>query len=282
MHPSVIADALPPSLAGKALRTAAPPLKASPCRGGGCAVKRRRRGTALSWAFTPAVWQALAAGWPCRIACWRVICPPKPSAPLRRGRCQRCPATPVSPPMLPGGRNRPPYRLGQTAGGTGSVVPTASVCFFRTPFAADRRAGVHARRLGPCRIARWRVVWTQSQVPPVPGAMPALPRNPCGGSNAARRAKSPALQYKAKTTSLRQGPPSRHSFPVNCRTGVHARRKTFRSMRFFGSMFTFARKPSASHQPLRKGRGIPAGEIAPSARFFEHAPGVRTAEIPHS
>ena len=117
---------------------------------------------------------------------------------------------------------------------------------------------------------------------PAPGTMPALPRNPCGGSNAARRAKSPALQYKAKTTSLRQGPPSRHSFPVNCRTGVHARRKTFRSMRFFGSMFTFARKPSASHQPLRKGRGIPAGEIAPSARFFEHAPGVRTAEIPHS
>lgn len=47
-------------------------------------------------------------------------------------------------------------------------------------------------------------------------------------------------------------------------------------------MFTFTRKPSASHQPLRKGRGIPAGANAPSARFFEHAPGVRTAEIPHS
>ena len=46
-------------------------------------------------------------------------------------------------------------------------------------------------------------------------------------------------------------------------------------------MFTFARTPPASHQPLRKDRGIPVGEIAPSARFFEHAPGVRTTKIPH-
>ena len=219
----------------------------------------------------------------CRIARWRVVCPPKPSAPLRRGRCQRCPATPASPPMLPGGRNRPPYRLGQTAGGTGNVVPMTSIYLSCRPFAADRRAGVHARRLGPCRIARWRVVCPQSQARPCAGGDAcASSRNPCGGSNAARRAKSPALQYKTKTTSLPQGPPSRHSFPVNCRAGVHARRKTFRSMRFFGSMFTFTRKPSASHQPLRKDRGIPAGANAPSARFFEHAPGVRTAEIPHS
>ena len=140
---------------------------------------------------------------PCRIACWRVVCP-QSQAPLRRGRCQRRPATPVSPPMLPGGRNRPPYRLGQMAGGTGNVVPMTSIYLSCRPFAADRRAGVHARR------------------------------------------------------------------------------KTFRSMRFFGSMFTFTRKPSASHQPLRKDRGIPAGEIAPSARFFEHAPGERTTPIPHS
>ena len=212
MHPSVIADALPPSLAGKALRTAAP-LKASPCRGGGCAVRRRRRGTALSWAFTPAVWQALAAGWPCRIACWRVVCPPKPSAPLRRGRCQRCPATPAAAPMLPGGRSRPPP--------------------------------------GACRIARWRVVWTQSQA------------RPCAGDDACI-VPQPLRRLQC------------------CPAGEIARRKTFRSMRFFGSMFTFTRKPSASHQPLRKGRGIPAGANAPSARFFEHAPGVRTAEIPHS
>ena len=215
--------------------------------------------------------------------CPLTCCLPQSQAPLCRERCLHRPATPAAAPMLPGGRNRPPYRLGQTAGGTGSVVPTASVCFFRTPFAADRRAGVHARRLGPCRIARWRVVWTQSQACPCAGGDAcASSRNPCGDSNAARRAKSPALQYKAKTTSLRQGPPSRHSFPVNCRAGVHARRKTFRSMRFFGSMFTFTRKPSASHQPLRKDRGIPAGANAPSARFFEHAPGVRTAPIPYS
>ena len=173
-----------------------PPLKASPCRGGGCAVRRRRRGTALSWAFTPAVWQALAAGWPCRIACWRVVCPKakRPCAgsdactapqPLRRlqccpageiarptdqgkrqaeqgtsslrpafiylvarsrqivgraftpaawglaalpvgvfsgpkakrgpaqGRCLHRPATPAAAPMLPGGRNRPPYNIRQ-------------------------------------------------------------------------------------------------------------------------------------------------------------------------
>ena len=171
MHPSVIADALPPSLAGKALRTAAP-LESLPLQG---RWMRRKAQTEGDGAFLGLYPRGFAG------ACRRVALPhcllaccldPKPGAPLRRGRCQRRPATPVSPPMLPGGRNRPPYRLGQTAGGTGSVVPMASVCFFRTPFAADRRAGVHARRLGPCRIACWRVVWTQSQARPCAGAMP--------------------------------------------------------------------------------------------------------------
>ena len=198
MHPSVIADALPPSLAGKALRTAAP-LESLPLQG---RWMRRKAQTEGYGAFLGLYPRGLAGD--CRIACWRVVCPPKPSAPLCRGRCLHRPATPAAAPMLPGGRNRPPYRPGQMAGGTGNVVPMTSIYLSCRPFAADRRAGVHARR------------------------------------------------------------------------------KTFRSMRFFGSMFTFTRKPSASHQPLRKDRGIPAGEIAPSARFFEHAPGVRTAEIPHS
>ena len=202
MHPSVIADALPPSLAGKALRTAAP-LESLPLQG---RWMRRKAQTEGYGAFLGLYPRGLAGACRrvalphCPLAC---CLPPKPSAPLRRGRCLRRPATPVSPPMLPGGRNRPPYRPGQMAGGTGNVVPTTSIYLSCRPFAADRRAGVHARR------------------------------------------------------------------------------KTFRSMRFFGSMFTFTRKPSASHQPLRKDRGIPAGEIAPSARFFEHAPGVRTTKIPH-
>ena len=189
MHPSVIADALPPSLAGKALRTAAP-LESLPLQG---RWMRRKAQTEGYGAFLGLYPRGLAG------ACRRVALPhcplaccldPKPSAPLCRGRCQRCPATPVSPPMLPGGRNRPPYRPGQTAGGTGSVVPTASVCFFRTPFAADRRAGVHARRLGPCRIARWRVVCPPKpsvplcrgrcqRCPATPAAAPMLP----GGRN---------------------------------------------------------------------------------------------------
>ena len=183
-----------------------PPLKASPCRGGGCAVRRRRRGTALSWAFTPAVWQALAA-WGLAALPVGVLSAPKAKCPLCRGRCQRCPATPVSPQMLPGGRNRPPYRSGQTAGGTGNVVPMTSIYLSCRPFAADRRAGVHARRLGPCRIAGWRVFWTQSQARPCAGAMSAPPRNPCGGSNAARRAKSPALQTRANGRRNRERRP---------------------------------------------------------------------------
>ena len=53
MHPSGIADAMPPPLARAAFKAAAA-RKASPARGGGCAVRRRRRGAALGCALTPA------------------------------------------------------------------------------------------------------------------------------------------------------------------------------------------------------------------------------------
>ena len=205
MHPSVIADALPPSLAGKALRTAAP-LESLPLQG---RWMRRKAQTEGYGAFLGLYPRGLAGA--CRRValphCLLACCLPQSQAPLCRERCLHRPATPAAAPMLPGGRNRPPYRPGQTAGGTGNVVPTTSIYLSCRPFAADRRAGVHARRLGPCRIARWRVVCPQSQVPPVPGAMPALPRNPCIAPNAARRAKSPALQIRANGRRNRERRP---------------------------------------------------------------------------
>ena len=207
--------------------------------------------------------------------------------------------------MLPGGRNRPPYRLGQTAGGTGNVVPMTSIYLSCRPFAADRRAGVHARRLGLAALPVGVLSGPKAKRAPAQGAMPAPPRKAFGWCKPSGECPC-CLASLAATVMLpggRNRPPYRSGqtaggtgnvvpttsiylscrpFAADRRAGVHARRKTFRSMRFFGSMFTFTRKPSASHQPLRKGRGIPAGANAPSARFFEHAPGVRTAEIPHS
>ena len=181
-----------------------------------------------------------------------VLSGPKAKRAPVQGRCLHRPATPAAAPMLPGGRNRPPYRLGQTAGGTGNVVPMTSIYLSCRPFAADRRAGVHARRLGLAALPVGVLSGPKAKRAPVPGTMPASSRNPCGGSNAARRAKSPALQYKAKTTSLRQGPPSRHSFPVNCRAGVHARRKTFRSCGFSGLCLLLPANPPPATSPCAK------------------------------
>ena len=199
MHPSVIADALPPSLAGKALRTAAPPLKASPCRGGGCAVRRRRRGTALSWAFTPAVWQALAAGWPCRIACWRVVCPQsqaRPCAgddasvapqPLRRLQC--CPAGEIARPTDQGKR--------QAEQGTSSLRPAFIYLVARSRQIVGRAFTPAAKPSVQCGFSGLCLLLP---------ANPPPATSPCAKTGVSRRAPTP-LPPDFLSTPPACGPP---------------------------------------------------------------------------
>ena len=125
------------------------------------------------------------------------------------GECPCCLANLAATVMLPGGRNRPPYRPGQTAGGTGNVVPTTSIYLSCRPFAADCRAGVHARRLGPCRIARWRVVCPQSQARPCAGGDACVALQPlyrpqcCPAGEIARPTDQGKWQAEQGTSSLR-------------------------------------------------------------------------------
>ena len=171
---------------------------------------------------------------------------------------------------LPGGRNRPPYNTRQTAGETGNFAFAADVSFPGTHLrgivgraftpaakASERRslpvpcplcpadlptgAAFPGRCLASSRKdAGHRNAWGAHQFFPPPSVCRQAPR----------RAKSPALQYKANGRRNRElclcgrrfFP--RHPFAGDCRAGVHARRESFRTPQPSGSMPALSRRSS--------------------------------------
>ena len=111
--------------------------KASPVRGGGCAVRHRRRGTLPLCGGN--ILQSLAR--PCPV--------------LRRGRCLHRPGNLAMPQPPGGGRNRPPYMAGgngrRHGSGSPPTGPTTSRCKHR-----PLRRGISRRRRPAKRIVSLR------------------------------------------------------------------------------------------------------------------------------
>ena len=164
--------------------------------------------------------------------------------------------------MLPGGRNRPPYNTRQTAGETGNFAFAADVSFPGTHLRGIvGRAFTPAAVTSGCPAFPVQCPLCSAKLPAIaafPGRCLASSRKAAGYRNAwgahspfpppsvcrhvARRAKSPALQYKANGRRNRKlclcgrrfFP--RHPFAGDCRAGVHARRGDFRLPGLPGSM----------------------------------------------
>ena len=194
--------------------------------------------------------------------------------------------------MLPGGRNRPPYNTRQTAGETGNFAFAADVSFPGTHLRGIvGRAFTPAAVTSGCPAFPVQCPLCSAKLPAIaafPGRCLASSRKAAGYRNAwgahspfpppsvcrhvARRAKSPALQYKANGRRNRKlclcgrrfFP--RHPFAGDCRAGVHARRGDFRlprpsrsNARFALQSFPQSRRFRAdeNHRPLRKRSGDP-------------------------
>ena len=193
---------------------------------------------------------------------------------------------------LPGGRNRPPYNTRQTAGETGNFAFAADVSFPGTHLRGIvGRAFTPAAVTSGCPAFPVQCPLCSAKLPAIaafPGRCLASSRKAAGYRNAwgahspfpppsvcrhvARRAKSPALQYKANGRRNRKlclcGRRffSRHPFAGDCRAGVHARRGDFRlprpsrsNARFALQSFPQSRRFRAdeNHRPLRKRSGDP-------------------------
>ena len=244
----------------------------------------------------------------------------KGANPFRRGRCSHRPAKlPVTAmlwgriPFFPppsvcrqvARRARSPALQCKANGRRNRKLRLCGRRFFsRHPFAGERRAGVHARREtfrqsqrfradenhrllrsttrreGPLRRGRCShrpaklpvtaMLWVHIRFSPPPSAC----------RRAARRARSPALQYKANGRRNRKlclcGRRffSRHPFAGERRAGVHARRETFRqSRRFRADEITAARRRRFRGSPARSA-GVRAGD-RPLRSTSRSAPALR-------
>ena len=198
MHPSVIADALPPSLAGKALRTAAP-LESLPLQGRWMRRKAQTEGYGAFLGLYPRGFAGACrrVALPhCRLAC---CLDPKPSAPLRRGdasvvpqplrRLQCCTAGEIARPTDQGKQ--------QAEQGTSSLRPAFIYLVARLrqivgrAFTPAAKPSVQCGFSGPCLLLP---------------ANPPPATSPCAKAGASRRAPTP-LPPDFLSTPPACGPP---------------------------------------------------------------------------
>ena len=214
MHPSVIADALPPSLAGKALRTAAP-LESLPLQG---RWMRRKAQTEGYGAFLGLYLRGLAGA--CRRValphCLLACCLPQSQAPLCRERCLHRPAKLLAGANLPVNARVVPQTLRPP-----SCCPAGEIA--RPTDQGKRQAEQGTSSLRPAFIylvARLRQIvgraFTPAAKPSVQcgfsGPCLLLPANPppatspCAKAGASRRAPTP-LPPDFLSTPPACGPP---------------------------------------------------------------------------